>query len=268
MSEAKPLRVEKDGHIAWVVLNRPEKRNAMTLEMFQDMMTVFDELDLDKDVRAVIIKGEGKGFCGGMDVATLAGLVEETGADFREYLRREIVRFQHSMTCIEECRKPVIVAVHGVCVGGGVDLASACDIRIASKDAYFSVRETKLALVADLGTLQRLPNVVGEPWARELALTGRNFSAEEARSIGFITHMLDDRASLEKKALELANEIATCSPLAVQGVKDVMRFNRENGVRAGLQYVAQKNASILMCEDALEAFAAMAEKRAPVFKGK
>jgi enoyl-CoA hydratase/carnithine racemase len=265
---ADVLKVEKDGYITWLTLNRPEKRNAMNLDVLKGLMAVFDEFDRDPDVRAIIIKGEGKGFCAGMEVASLAELLTESTADYRERLRFEIVHFQQSMSIISDCRKPVIAAIHGACIGGGVDMACCCDIRIASADAYFSVRETKLALVADLGTLQRLPLIVGEPWARELCLTGRDFTAVEARDIGFITHQLDSLEDLYDKAAELAAEITACSPLSVQGVKDVMGFSRRHGVEAGLRYVAQKNAAILICEDAMEAFAARAEKRAPVFKGR
>ena len=268
MADSAVLKTEIKNHVAWLTLNRPDKRNAMNLELLQGLMDTFAEFDRNTDVRVVVIKGEGQSFCAGMELAALAGLLESSTADYRELLRSEIVRFQDSMTVLERCRKPVIAAIHGACIGGGVDLTSACDVRIASADAYFSVRETKLALVADLGTLQRLPSIVGEPWARELALTGRNFSAEEAKSINFITHLLEDQHKLMAKAEELAEEIASCSPLAVQGVKDVLRFGKQFGVEAGLRYVAQKNAAILICDDAMEAITAHIEKRKPEFKGR
>ncbi|MBU2551656.1 MAG: crotonase/enoyl-CoA hydratase family protein [Proteobacteria bacterium] len=268
MSDASPLKVEKDGHIAWLVLNRPEKRNTMDQVFFQAMIDQFDELDHDPEVRVVVIRGEGKSFSAGLDLASAGNLTASQAADYRETLRREIVRLQYSMTCIEKSAKPVIAAVHSHCIGGGVDLCCACDIRIASRDAIFSVREARIAIVADLGTLQRLPAIVGESWARELALTGRDFSAEQAKDMGFLTHICDDREALYKKAGELAREIADLSPLAVQGVKDTMRFSKENGVQAGLEYVAQKNAAIIMCEDVVEAFSAFLEKRKPDFKGR
>lgn len=268
MSESSPFKIEKDGHIAWLILNRPEKRNAMDHAFFQGMIDHFDELDQDPEVRVVVIKAEGKSFTAGLDLTQAGSLTASKAADHRENLRREIVHFQDSMTCIEKCHKPVIAAVHSHCIGGGVDLCCAADIRIASRDAVFSVREARIAIVADLGTLQRLPYIVGEGWARELSLTGRDFTAPEAKEMGFITHICDDREALYQKAGELAREIAGLSPLAVQGVKDTMRFTKENGVQAGLEYVAQKNAAILICEDAAEAFTAFVEKRAPVFKGR
>jgi enoyl-CoA hydratase len=268
MSNEIPLKVEKKGHIAWVTLNRPAKRNALNIATLEQLLEVFGDLDKDDHVRVIVMKGEGKSFCAGLELSDLAGLIEKTTADYREKLRRFIVYGQSSANIIAECHKPVIAAVHGYCVGGGVDLVCACDIRLATKDALFSIRETRLALVADLGTLQRLPKLIGESWARELALTGRDFSGEEALKIGFVTHLCENRESLLEKAGDVAEEIAANSPLAVQGVKDAMRFSSEHGVSAGLKYVAQKNAAILISEDGFEALTAAMEKRKPVFKGR
>jgi enoyl-CoA hydratase/carnithine racemase len=268
MTANDPIIVDIKDHIARVTLNRPDKRNAMNVDMLKKILATFQAFDSDPDVRVVVIQGEGKSFCAGMELADLAGLIEKQSADYRENLRKTILYGQTSMNIVETCTKPVIAAIHSHCVGGGVDLACACDIRLASKDALFSVRETKLALVADLGTLQRLPNVVGSPWARELALTGRNISGEAAFDIGLVTHLCEDRKALYAKADEIAAEIADNSPLAVQGVKDTMRFTSDHGVDAGLRYVAQKNAAILICEDGMEALVAAMEKRKPLFKGR
>jgi enoyl-CoA hydratase len=268
MNTDTPITVEKNNHIAWVTLNRPEKRNALSISMLERMIKVFQDLDEDDNVRAIVVKGDGKSFCAGLELSDLAGLIEKSTADYREKLRRFIVFGQTSTNIIEDCHKPVISAVHGYCVGGGLDLACACDIRLATKDALFSVRETRLALVADLGTLQRLPGIIGESWARELALTGRDFSGKDALKMGFVTHLCENREALLKKADELAGEIASNSPLAVQGVKDTMRFSNAHGTAAGLKYVAQKNAAILISEDGFEAIAAAIEKRKPVFKGR
>jgi enoyl-CoA hydratase len=158
--------------------------------------------------------------------------------------------------------------VHGHCIGGGVDLLSACDIRLASRDAVFSIRETRLGIVADIGTLQRLPTIIGHGWSRELALTGRNFTAEEALKMGFITHLSEDSGTLLAEAKRVADEIAGLPPLAVQGVKDAMLQSRDNGVYPGLSYVAQKNAALIPNEDMMEAVAAFLEKRKPAFKGR
>ncbi|MGE5838436.1 MAG: crotonase/enoyl-CoA hydratase family protein [Deltaproteobacteria bacterium] len=268
MSDYTRFKVEKKGFTCWLVLNRPDKRNAMDEDFFRELTRAFAEFDQDPEVRVVILRGEGKGFSAGIDLGALGGLVQSTGVDAREQLRGFILHGQAAFTEVELCRKPVIVAIHGFCIGGGVDLSCACDIRLASRDAVFSIRETRMAMVADLGTLQRMPYIIGESWFRELALTGRDFKAEEALRINFVTRLCDDQASLYREAGKLAAEIAACSPLAVQGVKDVMRFDRENSVKAGLEYVAQKNAAILISEDLTEAVKAFMEKRPPQFKGK
>ena len=268
MNESSFVKCEIKEHVSWVTLNRPEKRNALNFQMLEQLVTTFQQLDQDDNVRVIVLKGAGKSFCAGLELTALAGLIEKKTADYRERLRRTILYGQTSTNIIELCNKPVILASHSHCIGGGVDIACACDIRLATRDALFSVRETKLAFVADLGTTQRLHRIVGEPWARELCLTGRDFTGEEALGIGFITHLCEDKASLHEKAEELAREIADNSPLAVQGVKDVLRFTADHGTSAGLKYVAQKNAAMLICEDGIEAVTAAIEKRKPVFKGR
>jgi enoyl-CoA hydratase/carnithine racemase len=262
-----PFKVEKEEGISWLILSRPEKRNAMAVEFFDELGRQFEAFDQDPDVRVIIIRAEGESFTAGIDLFGLAPLLQGEGASFREALRKKIVQLQEGINAVERCRKPVIAAVHGHCIGGGVDLLSACDIRMASRDAVFSVRETKMAMIADLGTLQRLPLIIGHSHFRELALTGRNFSAEEALMMGFITHLCDDRDCLYEEAGKLAAEIAACSPLAVQGAKEVINYSRDHGIRAGLEYVAQKNAAILLSEDLMEAFKAFVEKRPAKFKG-
>jgi enoyl-CoA hydratase/carnithine racemase len=268
MGEKDPFTVEREEHVVWLTLNRPEKRNAMTLEFFEGLARHFTAFDRDPQVRVVVIKAAGESFTAGIDLFGLGPLLQGEGADFREELRKKILQLQEGMNAVERCRKPVLAAVHSHCIGGGVDLLSACDIRMASRDAVFAVRETRIAIVADLGTLQRLPYIIGHGWFRELALTGRNFSAEEAQKIGFITHLCEDRQSLYQEAKRMAKEIAECSPLAVQGVKDVINYSRDHGVYPGLEYVARKNAAVLPSEDLMEAFKAFVEKRPPQFKGR
>lgn len=267
MTESSPFKVEKEGNVRWLILNRPEKRNAMAEAFFDELGRHFADFDEDPDVRVVVIRAEGESFTAGIDLFGLAPMLQGEGASFRETLKKKILRLQEGISAVEHCRKPVIAAVHSHCIGGGVDLLSACDIRMASRDAVFAVRETKMAMIADLGTLQRLPYIIGHGLFRELALTGRNFSAEEALKMGFITHLCDDRDSLYREAGRVAGEIAGCSPLAVQGAKEVINYSRDHGIRAGLEYVAQKNAAAIMSEDLMEAFKAFVEKRPPKFKG-
>ena len=262
------FKVEKERHIAWFTLNRPDKRNCMDPDFFDGLAHHFTAFDKDAEVRVVIVKAEGKSFTAGTDLFSLGPLLQGEGADFRETLRKKILQLQDGMNAIERCRKPVIAAVHGHCIGGGVDLISACDIRLASRDAVFAIRETRVAIIADLGTLQRLPHIIGHGWFRELALTGRDFSSEEALKMGLVTRLCEDRETLYQEARGLATQIAECSPLAVQGAKEVINYSRDHGVHAGLEYVAQKNAALLPSEDLMEAFKAFMEKRPPNYRGK
>ena len=268
MTKSNPFKVEKDGHIVWLILNRPDKRNTMDIDFFEGLTRHFQEFDENPNLRAVIIRAEGKSFTAGMDLLAMSGLLQADGADFREILRKKIIELQDAMNAIEMCRKPVIAAVHSHCIGAGVDLLSACDIRIATTDSIFSIRETRIAIIADLGTLQRLPHIIGHGRFRELALTGRDFSGEEALKMGFVTHLCKDRQTLYQEAKNIAEEIAACAPLTVQGVKDVIIYNRDHGVYPGLKYVAQKNAALLQSEDLKEAFQAFMERRQPEFRGK
>jgi enoyl-CoA hydratase/carnithine racemase len=168
---------------------------------------------------------------------------------------------------VEQIRKPVIAAIHGHCIGGGIDLICACDIRMASKDALFSIREARIGVIADVGTLQRMPLLIGYGRFMELALTGRDFTAEEALGMGLVTTLSENPEDLLAAAQKLAQELAELPPLTIQGIKDVVRYSRDNGVYPGLQYVAQKNSAELPSEDLMEAVGAFMEKRKPVFKG-
>ncbi len=262
------FKLEKDGGVAWLILNRPEKRNAMTWEFFTELAERFRNLDEDPEIRSVVIRAEGKMFTAGLDLVAAGSLLGGGNAFDREEFRKKVLVLQAGINAVERCRKPVIAASHGHCLGGGVDLLSACDIRLASRDAVFSIRETRIGIVADLGTLQRLPTIIGHGWSRELALTGRDFTAAEALQIGFITHLAEDRESLIAEASRLAEEIAGLPPLTVQGVKDALLYSRDNGVYPGLAYVSQKNAALIPSEDMMEAVAAFLEKRKPVFKGR
>jgi enoyl-CoA hydratase len=268
MTSPNPFKVEVDDGIAWLILNNPEKRNAMGFAFFNGLREHFTDFDRDPAVRVVIIKAEGKSFTAGTDLNEAGQLLSDSAADGREKMRMDVIQLQESISLIEKCRKPVIAAVHSHCIGGGVDLLSACDIRLATKDAVFSIRETRIGIIADIGTLQRLPYIIGHGWFRELALTGRDFTADEALQMRFITRICENRDELYSEAKSLADRIASCPPLTVQGVKDVILYNRDNGVYPGLAYVAQKNAAALPSEDLVEAVTAFMEKRTPTFKGK
>lgn len=268
MSTKKPFKLEIKGHVAWLTLDCPEKLNAMGLAFFEQLTNHFKKLDQDPDVRVVVICAKGKHFTTGLDLMEAGSMLTGKGADDRETFKQKIHELQQSNNCIEKCRKPVIAAINGYCIGSGVDLLSACDIRIACNDAVFSIRETRIAIVADLGTLQRLPHIIGHGWFRELALTGRDFTAEEALNMGFVTRVCRDKEALLDEAGQLASQISSCAPLTVQGVKEVINYSRDYGVHAGLDYVAQQNAAALPSDDLMEAVTAFMEKRDPVFKGR
>lgn len=268
MTETPIFKVETDGHIAWLTLNRPEKRNVMGLAFFDEIGALFDDFDKNPEIRVVIIRAAGKSFSAGTDLEEAGALINQPSADGRDNMYKNILALQAGLNKIESCRKPVIAAVHSHCIGGGMDLICACDMRLATKDAIFSIRETRMGIVADLGTLQRLPHIIGQSWARELALTGRDFTAQEALQMGLVTRVCDDQPALYKAAKKLAGQIAACPPLTVQGTKEVINYSRDNGIAAGLQYVAQKNSAALPSEDLFEAVTAFMEKRKPVFKGK
>ena len=268
MSNSDHFKADVEDHIAWLTLNRPEKRNVMGAAFFKELSDHLENFDNDSAVRVVVIKAEGKSFTAGTDLNEAASLLAGQGADQREDTRIKILALQDGITAVENCRKPVIAAVHSHCIGGGVDLISACDIRLATADAVFSIRETRMGIIADLGTLQRLPSIIGQGWFRELALTGRDFTAAEALQMGLLTRVCEERDALYAEAGTLASQIAECPPLTVQGVKDVILYSRDHGIDAGLNYVAQKNTAALPSEDVVEAVTAFMEKRKPDFKGK
>jgi enoyl-CoA hydratase len=269
----KVFEIKKKDHIAWVFMNRPEKLNACGPDFWREIIDVMNEMDTDDDVRVVILAANGKAFTTGID---LVGMVPELptltekgvqgGKRFK--LVKDIMRLQESITCVDRCRKPVIAAVHGWCIGAGVDLISACDIRLASADARFSVREARVAIVADVGTLQRLPRIIGEGRAKELTYTAKDITAERAGEIGLLNEVFPDRDALYAAAEEMAREICDSSPLAVMAAKEVINYCRDKTVADGLDYVANRSANILPSDDFFEAIAAFAERRKPKFTGK
>jgi len=233
-------------------------------------MTALSE---DASVRCVIVAARGKAFSAGLDLKTMGMEVLQpdinaSPVENRSGLLDKIRYMQDAITAVDKCSKPVIAAVHGACIGGGVDLATACDIRLAVRDATFSIRETRLAMVADLGTLQRLPRIIGEGHMAELAYTGTDLSAERAASIGLVNHTYQTPEDLHAAARDMAASIAANSPLAVQGSKSVLRAGRTQSVEEGLEHVALWNAAFLQSDDLAEAVTAFMQKRAPSFEGK
>jgi enoyl-CoA hydratase len=274
------LSIELDGHVATVWLDRPEKRNALGPDFWADLPVAMTAVEADPEVRAVVIAARGPHFTVGLDLVAMSGLVagappEADGANRRPSaavraaaVRSEVLRMQGSITAVAECPVPVIAAIHGYCLGGGVDLAAACDIRLASSDAVFSVRETKVAIVADLGSLQRLPYIIGKGHVAELAYTGKDIGAARAAEIGLVNRVSPDHEQVVADARALAAEIAANSPLAVRGTKAVLAAGEGRPVADGLSFVATWNAGALASEDLTEAMTAFMEKRPPVFTGR
>jgi enoyl-CoA hydratase/carnithine racemase len=265
------LKVDIADRVAEVTLLGPGKGNAMGPDFWRELPVVFGRLDADPDVHAVIVTGSGANFSYGLDLpammSTWDAMLNSGLAGPRTRFLDEVRALQQAVTSVATCRKPVIAAVSGWCVGGGVDLVAAADIRYASADAKFSIREVKVAIVADLGSLQRLAGIIGEGQLRELAYTGRNVDASYAREIGLVSGVHPDQATLLAGARELAREIAANPPLVVQGVKDVLNHRREQEVADGLRYVAAWNSAFLPSEDLREAVTAFLERRQPEFRG-
>ena len=272
MSTEEALAVEVKDNVAQVTLLGPGKGNAMGPAFWQEIPVVFGELDADPEVRAIVLNGSGKNFCFGLDLMAMGASLPSVGggevsARSRENFHTMVKRLQRSITAVADCRTPTIAAVHGWCIGGGVDLISAVDIRYASADAKFSVREVKLAIVADVGSLARLPYILSDGHLRELALTGKDIDAVRAEKIGLVNEVLPDAEVALAAAHATAAEIAANSPLTVRGIKDVLDEQRTDDVAASLRYVAAWNSAFLPSKDLKEAVAAMFEKRPPNFTG-
>jgi enoyl-CoA hydratase len=268
------LAVERRGAVARVTLLGPGKGNAMGPDFWREVPQLFGLLDADDEVRAIVVTGSGANFSYGLDLGAFAGDVGGTLADdgglagARTTFFAKIRELQASLTAVAECRKPVAAAIHGWCVGGGVDLAAACDVRYASADAKFSVREVRVAMVADVGSLQRLPGIIGEGHLRELALTGRDVDAARAAEIGLVNEVRPDAEGAMAAALAFAGEVAANPPIVVHGVKHLLDHNREQRIAEGLKYVAAWNAAFLPSHDLAEAMTAFLERRPPEFKGR
>jgi enoyl-CoA hydratase len=271
-TELVAFEVTHTESVAEVVLRGPGKGNSMAQDFFRELPIVFDELDQNESVRAIIVRGAGGIFSYGLDLKSVApelmSLFASSGlAADRMKLLRMIGDWQRGFDRVERCSKPVICAIAGPCIGGGIDLAAACDIRVAARNARFSVREVKVAIVADLGSLQRLPRIIGQGHTRELALTGKDIDAERALRIGLVNDVFEDEQALLAHARELARSIAENSPLAVRGVKEVLSWADDQRIREGERFVALWNAAFLASRDLGEAMTAFMEKRPPRFTG-
>jgi len=263
-------QVEKKPPLAWVYLNRPKKKNSMNAPAWREPEAIFANLDRDEEIRCILLAGKGPCFSTGIDLMGMSEAVPEMMGPnqmgeikWKTYFK--IRKMQDSISCIEWCKKPVIAAIHGYCIGAGLDMVTACDIRLCTQDAIFSLREAAVGFVADVGVLQRLPMIVGQGIARELAYTAKDITAARAKEILLVNEVYPDREVLVEQAEKMALEIAENSSMAVQASKNVLNFGIGKSVDDGLQFVAAMNNNIVPSGDLMEAAIAFSEKRKPKF---
>lgn len=269
LPESTFFKLSRHDAVVEVCLNRPEKANGMTPDFWNDLPKLMERLDADVTVRAVVLTGAGRNFTGGMDLDAFQGLAaimsaEPGRAGFA--LRREVLRLQDALSSLERTRLPVICAIQGACIGGGIDLITAADIRLASTDAFFSIEEINIGMAADVGTLQRLPKLIAPGVAAELAMTGRRFSALEAKKLGLVNSLHADADTVRTASLDMARQIASKSPLAIAGIKQTLTYARDHAVADGLEQIATWNGGMLRPEDLMGAIQARMSKTEATFK--
>ena len=269
MKEYESFKIRIENQVAHVAINRPEKANALHKQAWADFKALFEEIDETPEIRVVILSGEGKHFCAGIDLEMLMDVQAfQSGkceARKRERLMKHIQYLQSCFTAIEKCRKPVLAAIQKACVGGAVDVITACDIRYCTEDAYFSIKEVDMGLVADVGTMQRLPKIINPGIMAELAYTGRKVDGAEAAQIGLVTRTYPDKAEMYAAVTAIAETIAAKSPLVIRGTKQIMQYTRDHGVDESLHYMSVWNSALLMSDDLMEAFQATIQKRKAEF---
>lgn len=266
--------VEKVAHLQ---LKRPESFNSMVPAFWTELPEIVRELDAVGEARAIVLSSTGKHFTAGMDLAVFgaSGSGEQQPQDgnarsvergrARAEMRRRILHLQETFSCLDRSRMPVLAAIQGGCIGGGVDLVSACDIRDCTENAFFCIQEINIGLTADVGTFPRLPHLLPQGLVRELAYTGRRLSAQEALAHGLVNHVYKDHDSLIQGVMAKAGEIAARSPLAVWGSKEMINYGRDHSIADGLDYIATWQAGMFHNADMVEAFAAKQEKREPEY---
>ncbi|MBS0616733.1 MAG: enoyl-CoA hydratase/isomerase family protein [Spirochaetes bacterium] len=257
--------IEKSGPVATLWLNRPEKRNFMNWDFWHELPLAVAEINADESIKVFIVAAKGASFSIGLDlpdfVERFRWLGESGGAEANQRLHEFVLTLQKGMRAIADSPKPSLAAIHRHCIGGGLDLVSACDIRYASQDVIFSLREVKVAIVADMGSLQRLPYIIGEGATRELALTGRDVAADEALRLGLVTQILPDKDTLYAAAQKTAAEMATNSALVMRGVKYVMNKQRGMDVDRAMDFVALYNSGFLQTAEFVQMAKSFAERK-------
>ena len=268
MSKYSCFDVKTKDHICSLVLNRPNELNTMTRDFWVELSDALEEINRDSEVRVVILSSTGKHFCAGMDLSAFSNGVDDIPDDKKpdharvgEVLYRTAKELQGYISKLEEIRVPVIAAVHGGVIGGALDLITACDMRFASKDAFFCIQEINIGMAADVGTLQRLPKIIPDSKMREMAYTGRRMLADEAKDSGLVGEIYKTQDEMLDAVHELAAEIASKSPVAIYGLKAVMNYSRDHNVSDSLDFNALWSGAMLSQADMTEAMTAQMEKR-------
>ncbi|MBX9689061.1 MAG: enoyl-CoA hydratase/isomerase family protein [Candidatus Obscuribacterales bacterium] len=262
LTEYKSLKITKNGAVANLHFAQPEKANAMTRDFWREFPLALDEIKNDLSLRVLVISGEGKHFSSGMDLSLFANnqSLDNSNPRQRDRLRLLVLQLQDVFSALSALRIPVIAAVHGACIGGALDLISACDMRYASKSAYFCLQEINLAMMADLGVLQRLPHLIPDGIVRELAFTGDKLSAERAQEIGLLNALFDDEETLQKEVASIAAKIAAKSPLAIAASKEALNYVKDHNTADSLAHAAVLQSSLFDLSDIAAAAAAAAKK--------
>ncbi len=266
----KALQLNIDKSIAHIQLSRPDAMNSLNADFWREFPAMVQRIDKDALARVMVLSSTGKHFSAGIDLNVFSQWLlppdQSNSGRRHEAMMRNIEALQQVFTMVENARLPVVAAIQGGCIGGALDLVSACDIRYCTKDAFFTIEETKLGITADLGTLQRLPHLMPMGLVKELAYTGRRLEADEAMAVGFVNGVYDDQATLLTAVNELAADIASRSPLAVSGCKEMLNYTRDHSVQDGLKAMVMWQSGMFQPhEDLLEAFNAKTEQRAPQF---
>lgn len=271
-SKYESFNLEIEDNIANIILSRPEQLNTMSRKFWVELPEILEEVNRNSEIRVLIISSTGKHFCAGMDLSAfdngVANIPKEKRPDnarIGEALYRSAKELQEYISKFEKIRVPVIAAIHGGCIGGAVDLVTACDIRLATTDAFFCIQEINIGMAADVGTLQRLPRIIPDSKMRELAYTGRRMLADEAKESGLVSDVYNSQEEMVSAAKEIANEIAKKSPIAIYGLKALMNYSRDHTISDSLEFNALWSGAMLSQKDMEEAIKAFVEKREATF---
>ena len=263
------FNIEFSHGVAHIRFSRPEKANSMTAEFWSELPDAVNDISDNAKARVIVLSAEGKHFTSGMDISVFmaggginAGEHRELAA---EQFRHHIKLLQGAFSALENARQPVLAAIQGGAIGGGVDLVTACDCRYASQDAFFCVQETAIGMTADVGTFPRLAKVIPEGWARQISYTAERLPAQKAKEIGLVNEVFPTHEALLESVMEIAQKIAGHSPLAVSGSKRMINYARDHSTADTLDYIATWNAGMLSSTDIQQSYMAMNEKRTPEY---